>query len=315
METEIVKKAIVFGIIMLFVGTGVIPTLEAYEKNAIYVDDDNTAGPWDGTTEHPYQYIQDATDIATSNDTIYVCHGIYNENLLINKTKSGINIFGGHEDLIGNDTGGSIIDGRNLGHVIRLGGDKPGDAVNDITISNFKIYNTTYNGINLGYADHITVNNSIIQYCNYGIYSTYGNNNLFEENIISHNAVGIYFRMEDHSTIGPHNYIGDNDINGIWLENSNNNQIQYNEIKNNTNYGLLFMGGGFNNNQVRYNNFIDNGIADVYFRNCINRFSDNYWIDGILPIKIIKGIIQSNSLPFVIIPWFQVDWRPAKNPY
>jgi len=30
----------------------------------IYVDDDNTSGPWDGTIEHPYQYIEDGVDAA-----------------------------------------------------------------------------------------------------------------------------------------------------------------------------------------------------------------------------------------------------------
>ena len=36
----------------------------------IYVDDDNTDGPWDGTWSHPYQYIQDGVDNANAGDTI-----------------------------------------------------------------------------------------------------------------------------------------------------------------------------------------------------------------------------------------------------
>ena len=43
----------------------------------IYVDDDNTIGPWDGTPEHPYQYIQDAIDVAWHSDTVLVKDGEY----------------------------------------------------------------------------------------------------------------------------------------------------------------------------------------------------------------------------------------------
>ena len=44
----------------------------------IYVDDDNTQGPWDGTQQHPFQDIQDAINAAFSGDVIYVYAGEYN---------------------------------------------------------------------------------------------------------------------------------------------------------------------------------------------------------------------------------------------
>ena len=49
----------------------------------IYVDDDNTEGPWDGTLEHPYQYIMDAVNHVHNNDTIFVFSGTYNQTLEI----------------------------------------------------------------------------------------------------------------------------------------------------------------------------------------------------------------------------------------
>ena len=43
----------------------------------IYVDDDNTTGPWDGSQENPYQYIGKAVSVAANNDTIIVMPGTY----------------------------------------------------------------------------------------------------------------------------------------------------------------------------------------------------------------------------------------------
>jgi parallel beta-helix repeat protein len=55
-------------------------------NRTIYVNDDNTTGPWDGTMEHPYQFIQDAVDNAIDNDIIFVFSGIYNETITVDKT-------------------------------------------------------------------------------------------------------------------------------------------------------------------------------------------------------------------------------------
>jgi len=50
----------------------------AYGKT-IYVDDDNTSGPWDGTPEHPYQYIQNGINAAVDGDIVQVADGIYTD--------------------------------------------------------------------------------------------------------------------------------------------------------------------------------------------------------------------------------------------
>jgi hypothetical protein len=54
------------------------------EPKTLYVDDDNTSGPWDGTLAHPYQYVQDALDHCYQGDTIWIKPGIYNEDPLGN---------------------------------------------------------------------------------------------------------------------------------------------------------------------------------------------------------------------------------------
>ena len=54
-------------------------TVEVEEGCIIFVDDDNTAGPWDGTPSHPYQYVQDGVNAAPSDCTVWIKPGVYNE--------------------------------------------------------------------------------------------------------------------------------------------------------------------------------------------------------------------------------------------
>jgi hypothetical protein len=85
------RKCLAVGIILLFVGTCVIPSIgqKVNEKpslsyltdKTIYVDDDNVQGPWDGTIEHPFQHIMDAIGVITNGDTIFVFNGWYNEDI------------------------------------------------------------------------------------------------------------------------------------------------------------------------------------------------------------------------------------------
>jgi parallel beta-helix repeat protein len=130
----------VFAVILLFLGAGVIaPNTygamlnDFYEKNmmlsecsakfngignestscfqrTIYVDDDNIEGPWDGTLEHPFRYIQDAVRASHSYDTVYVFSGIYyrknhHEDVVVSISKP---IY-----LIGEDKNSPFIDGEN----------------------------------------------------------------------------------------------------------------------------------------------------------------------------------------------------------
>jgi len=81
----------VLGIISLFFFSSVVPISIGYDvktSNFIeqpitfnnlgttYVDDDNTEGPWDGTQEHPYQFIQDGLNASLEGGTVFVYDGV-----------------------------------------------------------------------------------------------------------------------------------------------------------------------------------------------------------------------------------------------
>ena len=126
----------------------------------IYVDDDNTEGPWDGTLEHPYQYIQEGVNAASSDDTVFVCNGTYYEHVYIDKSIK----------LIGENPETTIIDSY--------------DGCNDIVT--ITADNVTLNGF--------TVQNST---CFFGFYyyavKIISENNIIDNNIITNNvyAMGI----------------------------------------------------------------------------------------------------------------------------
>ena len=91
MKSGLFRKIFATGIVMLFFGaigmmvfSGNISMVAA--QVTIYVDDDNTTGPWDGTIANPYQYIQDGVNAAGDGDTVYVFGGTYNENVVLNKS-------------------------------------------------------------------------------------------------------------------------------------------------------------------------------------------------------------------------------------
>lgn len=92
------------------------------QKATIYVDDSNTQGPWDGSSDYPYQFISDGILHAVDGDLVYVFNGIYLENVLINKSIS----------LRGQEQEYTIIDGQNTGSVVTV-------TSNDVSIRRFTI--------------------------------------------------------------------------------------------------------------------------------------------------------------------------------
>ena len=97
---------------------------QVFFKNTIYVDDDNTNGPWDGTLQYPFQHIQDGIDAAVIGDTVFVFNGTYYENVIIDKAVN----------LVGEDKDNTTIDGGGSGIVVTTSTDWVN--INGFTIQN-----------------------------------------------------------------------------------------------------------------------------------------------------------------------------------
>ncbi|MCX6661781.1 MAG: right-handed parallel beta-helix repeat-containing protein [Euryarchaeota archaeon] len=140
--------------------------------SSIYVDDSNTAGPWDGSMEHPYQFIQDGIDHANGGDTVRVLSGRYTENIVI-----PISL-----ELIGEGKDSTVITGDDFGTVVKI-------IAEGVTISGFKITHCGSNPNNAGILIHTPYNtifnNSIEDNNYYGIYIVEGyNNTIYHNNIV-----------------------------------------------------------------------------------------------------------------------------------
>jgi len=212
-------------------------------SSTVYVDDDNTAGPWDGTVEHPYQNITQGLSHALMNETIFVYNGTYYENVVMNKTLS----------LIGENKHTTIIDGNRTGNVVCI-------KAEYVTVTGFTVQNSGPEGygIYLYYgSSYSNVSYNIIKNNKWGIKSETGRPPVHDCNIIIGNEVlssryaGIELTLSDHNVIA-NNTISD----GILLCYSENNTIYGNYVPRggmNERYGSINL-RAVSNSKVIYNN-------------------------------------------------------------
>jgi parallel beta-helix repeat protein len=142
---------VVFLMVSSFVFVFLFDTVHA-TGSTIFVDGDNTVGPWDGSSGHPFQFIQDGIDAVTENGTVYVFAGIYRGNIVINKT---INV-----NRSGN--GKVIIDGRGAEDVVNISADH-------VTICGCTIKNGTC-GIRIYNSSDSIITENTIRDAEYGIF-------------------------------------------------------------------------------------------------------------------------------------------------
>jgi len=231
------NKELVLGIILLFLGTAIIPTTMSIDnkKTTISVmqktwtvDDDRKQWPYADFTD-----IQSAIIAASTPDEIHVYRGNYSK-IEVNKKELR---------LIGGFSGPSIIDGNHSGNTVSI-------TASDVTIDNFTInnsgdYQKDDRPFNREAGIHITANNAkilhnvIINNSGNGIFSNADNTNISWNKKICGNAldgIGIYEDIDESFTEGTliqHNRIQDNGKDGIYCWRCTQPLIRYNYISGN----------------------------------------------------------------------------------
>ncbi len=307
------RKWLAIGIILLFVGTCILPAIaQAGKKTSLPA----SRGGWlyvGGSGPGNYTKIQDAIDNATEGDTVFVYSGIYYEyNLKISKL-----------NLIGEDKNTTIIDGQGIfSEVIHTG--------NDANIHRFTIQNLHIGAVGFFIAgNNITISDNIITKCWYGIYIQHNSqieifNNVFFNNTDSGIAL-LYGSCSIHDNVFVSNQKGIDGEGG--LVSIDHNQFEENDLGIDTT--------GFRA-EIQRNNFIKNNLhvnlsivmspltTPLQFYHKIH-WNKNYWDDwnrtNPRPIQgsfvFYIGNIIWLCFPLVLfsIPINQYDWHPAQEPY
>jgi len=273
------------------------------KPNLIIVDDDNIAGPWDGTAEHPYKNITSGLEHASANDTVFVHAGTYYEHVTIDKSIS----------VIGENRNTTVIDGSGAGTVVSV-------RANETIIRGFTIQNGTH-GIDIAgvlthgnvVEDNIVadmngdgimlrqpynntiIDNEVLHIGAYGVCIMYATNNLIINNTVTSTLYGLYVEGW-YSNVMRHNRISNNEY-GISLDSSNRNIITENTIANNG-IGIELYG---DDNIIFHNNFINNSeqvITQSYlWRNIIDDgypSGGNYW-SSYIGTDARSGVLQNET--------------------
>lgn len=210
---------IVFSCFLLFTQLGFITQSLDDPASIIYVDDDNIEGPWDGSEEHPFQYINDALESAQKKTIIKIREGLYPEQLVIEKQL----ILEGEtpeKTIITHDSSKNLIVIKNT---------------ENVTLSNFTITQSNANtktvGIQIRNSSAIIISQIIIEEHEYGILLTNTSKNcIIYDNTIRENNIGFSLLSAHHNLFYANNVV--NNTIPFILQNTQQNVIKENTIIN-----------------------------------------------------------------------------------
>jgi len=233
---------------------------KATDPPTFYVDDDNTEGPWDGSSAHPFYYIQDAIRAVENNSgyRIQVLAGDYTENIVIRSNKTSLDLFGEDKTI-------TTITGNGSGDVITV-------SATDVDISGFTIKDvgtsSTSATLKINANDCVIVDN-IISDSKYGCYIENSSNTKIYYNEIKNILEDcIYIGNSDYNNITYTTITGKTsgtptNNNGIFLYNCSWNNIAYSTITKNGKNGI-YLNSTCDNNTLENNYVSDNEMNGIY---------------------------------------------------
>lgn len=271
-----------------------VTILEIVIGEIIYVDDDNTEGPWNGTAEYPYQYIQDGIDNASEYDTVFVYNGTYFEHIIIDKELI----------LIGEILEETILDGFFEKELIDI-------YSSFVTIKNFTLQRSKHHPISVGdYYSHfagIYISNCNFTDCDGGMYfENVSDIFVFNCSFSNIDGPGIDIIPPSNNISVNHCFINNCNNYGICIGGSNIS-IENCHISNHTYRGIA-VGGGSKDCSFSNNVIINNAGGGIIISDLNSRGTSS--IISILFNKIVKngkggihdaGIFVSDCLKSVII--------------
>ena len=296
---KIIVSIIVIGLLLSMVS---INTGASESGTTIYVDDDNTEGPWDGTQEHPFKNITDAMDASSNGDTVFVYSGTYTGKNIIRKT---IN-------LIGEDKNTTIIDSSYYAVKIKADG---------VLFSGFTIRGS--HAVTIRSDNNEIIGNNIVGRYRFAIDLSQSHGNNISGNYISNFETGIWLSGSCNNTITGNVITGINH-GGIELSYSDNNVISGNCLISCNNNGLseaiLLSDSSFN---LVSENYIDNvkqggmsvdGNNNIITNNTIANINGGSFSATGISIESSYNIITGNTITTLNGCWsYGIDIESSNN--
>ena len=240
------------------------------DRRIVYVDDDNTSGPWDGTLEHPYQHIQDGIDNSEAGDVVAVWSGDYYEQVVVDRSIA----------LVGEEVATTIVQDNEWyvvveiaadgvwfsGFTVTSGSDDPDCEGIDITADSCTVVGNsvvdTEVGIGVYEASYSSVRDNYMTNAgdNCSVCVSSASHNVIQGNTLVGGDQGIVVTVEssDNAIVG--NIISDHSLYGIRLRDATGNTVSENTINGNRNGLRVDQASG---NTISDNAFMDNRFDGI----------------------------------------------------
>lgn len=295
------RNYVAIGIILLFLGSSIIPAIaQETEKSQ-----STSEGNWlyvGGSGLGNYSRIQDAIDNASDDDTVFVYSGIYNENLVVNKSII----------LMGQEKTTTVLLGANGSTIVEI--NKCSVQFKGFTIQKYD--ETNFAGILLNGCESSRIHDNVVMSCSIGMMIGDTGSTIISHNTILNCTDGILMALIANVTVTQNRIEGDRKGCGInlfivMLGMLYKNYITKNSIMNNS-IGLnLYRGWSM---VIQENNFIGNQQHAFFISSFSNKWEENYWNLSSSRPQIIPGQIGGMFVR-IKIPLINVDWHPASEPY